>query len=167
MDFENQSQYIGLEATAFCAVKVQPVERVQTIAAGAAQEVPSLAPMDGTVPPFDDLARDAREKGGEALTQLENAVKRCPPTLRGSESLIALLESQALDGLEFTGGVNAREVAVEKLLTLDVHALRVPPEQLEWLRGQQSRRRLAKVIAVLVAAGSVAFAVGEFFWLTT
>jgi hypothetical protein len=143
------------------------VERVQTIAAGSAQEVPSLAPMDGTVPPFEALARDAREKGGEALVQLEHAVKICPSTLRGSESLIALLESAALEGLSFSTGVDAREVAVEKLLTLDVHALRVPPEQLEWLRAQQSRRRLAKVIAVAVAIGSVAFAALEFVWLTT
>jgi len=146
---------------------VRDVERVQTIAVGSAHDVPSLATMDGTVPPFEVLARDAREKRGEALVQLEAAVKICPPTLRGSESLIALLESAALDGLEFSNGVAAREAAIEKLLTLDVHALRVPPEQLEWLRGQQSRRRLAKVIAVLVGLGSVAFAVGEYLWLTT
>ena len=40
-------------------------------------------------------------------------------------------------------------------------------EELEWLRGAQRRRRLAAVFATLAALGTLAFAVGEWFWLTT
>lgn len=143
------------------------MERVQQLPGSTVEAVPLLAPMDGAVPPFEELARAAAAGGDDALAALQTALAACPPTLRGAESLIALLESGLLEGLSFTRHLPAREAAVEKLLTLDVYALRVPPEELDWLRGLQRGRRLAAVLATLAAVGAIAFAVGEWFWLMT
>lgn len=150
----------------FGAVKVRVVERVQSIGVGATHEVPSLGVLETTLPPFEELARAAKERD-EDVARLRVAVELCPPTLRGAEALIALLESGLLDGLSFERGLPAREAVIEKVLTLDVHALRIPPEQLAWLRGLQRRRRLTGWLAGFGALASVGFAIAEWFFLTS
>ncbi len=96
-------------------------------------------------PPLVALARRASSDAA-ARSTLGTALREIRPTRANAEALATLLESTALDGVRLEGR-SAREVVIERLLMLDIHALQVPPEQLRWLRGRQRQRRFRVVLA--------------------
>ncbi len=133
------------------------VQRVALQQVPAEGEVPSLGQLDLDVPPLGRWLdawttlhdRDARDNVRDALTHW-------PATAAHAQALVELLESGRLKGVRLASGLSAREAVVETLLKMDVHALNVPPEELDWLRALQRKRRIRFHLAWSLSALAVA-----------
>lgn len=138
------------------------MERVDTQTSPELQQgVPSLAsvevaPMAGA--PLAELVQRARAPGSTgnlALTDLISTLDSLPPTEANATALVELLDAHAFDELKTEDGAPTRELAIRSLLKLGwPFALRVAPEDLDWLRAQRNIAFQRNVLFFLVLVGA-------------
>ncbi|MGV3623348.1 MAG: hypothetical protein ACO1OB_21190 [Archangium sp.] len=136
----------------------------QAVVELSADVVPSLAPVEVDALPLTTWLEAAKtgdtvEARDGAMTMFTSALASMPPTQRNADALVQLLETPALEALETRDGQSVKELAVEALLRLGYpHALRVHPDQLDWVRALQKgrfRTKWLRVVAAVLAVGNL------------
>lgn len=159
----------GSTVARYASFAMQRLEVPQS--SSAAQEVPSLAPLESAAAlaaPLAQLAHDARaapgSRGSAATTALHAALTSLPPLEANGAALLQLLDDGAFHELRADDGSSTRMLAVQTLLRLGYPwALQVHPDELAWFRRTQAAEKQRKRLIVLGVLGSLAVAAAWYF----